>query len=135
MAVRILTRVVGHYPKSNTLQVDMGWTAQGGGQGKTLHYGAFTHTAWSPKPRGSASSGGGHENGDPAAGLQLQGMSQEMGEVSTADGSPIDFEAFPVGTVLAFVPYHSCAAGHCHPSLLVLEDGLVLRELEVAKGW
>jgi len=113
----------------------MGWTAQGGGQGKALHYGAFTHTAWRPKPQESSSGGGLDENGDPAAGLQLQGLTQEMGEVSTADGSPLNFGAFPIGTVLAFVPYHSCATGHCHPSLLVLEDGLVLRELEVAKGW
>ena len=139
VAVRVLTRVVGHYPKTNTLQVDMGWAAQGGGQGAAEHYGAFTHTAWVPTTTQAHRSGGGPGCGslsdDLAAGLRVRHLSQEMGEVSTADGSPLNFGAFPVGTVLAFAPYHSCAAGHCHRALLVLEDGVVVRELEVAKGW
>lgn len=145
VAVRVLTRVVGHSPNTNALQVDMGWAAQGGGQGEAEHYGAFTHTVWVPPntPKAHLLVPGGDPGGDPgsdpggdaAAGLRVRGLTQEIGEVSTADGSPLNFGAFPVGAVLAFAPHRSGAAGHCHRALLVLEDGVVVRELEVAKGW
>jgi len=165
VAVRVLTRVVGHYPNSNMLLVDMGWTAQGGGQGQALDYGTFTHRVWLPKRRpraptdvlppsslssvaeddsngGGASeeAGGGGEYEEPPEvnaqlNLKVACLKQECGEVTTTDGSPLDFDRFPVGCVLAFAPYHSCATGHNHPSLLVLEGGEVTAELEVAKGW
>ena len=40
IAVRVLTRVIGHYPQSNMLLVDMGWTGTSA-QGKEHGYGAF----------------------------------------------------------------------------------------------
>ena len=113
VAVRVLTRVLGHYPKSNMLLVDMGWTAQGGGQGKEAGYGSFP------------------DNPDLAVAV----LKQEAGEVTSADGSPIDFARYPVGSLLHFAPFHSCASGHCHPTLKVVQNGQVVDELEVAKGW
>lgn len=112
VAVRIATRVVGHYPPS-TLLIDMGWTAQGGGQGKEAHYGEFTN----------------------APDLRVRQLKQEAGEVESRDGGAIDFSKYPVGSVLMFAPYHSCAAGHCHQTLKVMADGKLVGELEVAKGW
>jgi|TARA_B110001469_G_scaffold105289_1_gene104576 hypothetical protein len=34
------------------------------------------------------------------------------GEVESSDGSPIDFAAHPIGSILPFAPYHACAATH-----------------------
>ena len=93
-------------------------------------------------PRG----GGGQEGGvrcdgdrpadsDPAARLVVTGLKQEMGEVTTRDGSPLDFAQLPIGTMLAFAPHHSCASGCTHPSLKVVRGGVVVADLDVAKGW
>uniref|UniRef100_A0A7S2C2R7 D-serine dehydratase-like domain-containing protein n=1 Tax=Octactis speculum TaxID=3111310 RepID=A0A7S2C2R7_9STRA len=112
VAVRIATRVVGHYPPS-TLLIDMGWTAQGGGQGKEAYYGEFTN----------------------APDLRIRQLKQEAGEVESREGGSIDFSKYPVGSILMFAPYHSCAAGHCHQSLKVVAHGKIVGELEVAKGW
>jgi D-serine deaminase-like pyridoxal phosphate-dependent protein len=135
IAVRVLTRVVGHYPKSNTLLVDMGWTAQGGGQGKDLNYGAFTHIVGEDVGPTSGKVEELCRTGAAPLGLKVACLKQECGEVTSTDGSPLDFSRFPVGCILAFAPYHSCATGHNHPSLLVLEGDQVVDELEVAKGW
>ncbi len=40
VAVRVLTRVVGHYPASNTLLIDCGWTGCSA-QGAATGYGGF----------------------------------------------------------------------------------------------
>lgn len=36
---------------------------------------------------------------------RLVGMTQEHGQVEATDG-PLDFESFPVGSILALIPYH-----------------------------
>ena len=41
-----------------------------------------------------------------------QSVSVSLGEVESSDGSPIDFAAHPIGSILPFAPYHSCAATH-----------------------
>ena len=107
------------------MQVDMGWTAQGGGQGQDAGYGSFTNIVGMDRPA----------NGGPASNLKLVGLKQEMSEVSTVDGSPLDFSEFPIGSIIAFAPYHSCASGHCHSKLLVMEDGQISGELHVVRGW
>jgi len=138
----------------------MGWTAQGGGQGREDHYGRFTHAVRPAIPRTAAHAGDAATAADGAAtaaaaadavdadadadadavdavvrGLTVVGLKQEMGEVSTLDGSSLDFRALPIGTVLAFAPHHSCASGHAHPRLVAVARGSVVGHFEVAKGW
>eukprot|EP00629_Pelagomonadales_sp_RCC1024_P008753 CAMPEP_0119267440 /NCGR_PEP_ID=MMETSP1329-20130426/5578_1 /TAXON_ID=114041 /ORGANISM="Genus nov. species nov., Strain RCC1024" /LENGTH=424 /DNA_ID=CAMNT_0007267365 /DNA_START=166 /DNA_END=1437 /DNA_ORIENTATION=+ len=87
VAPRVLTRVVGNYPHSNTLLIDCGWTgasAQGAGTG----YGCIPD----------------HPH------LVIASLKQECGEVTTRDGDPIDFSRYPVGTLLEIAPHHSCAS-------------------------
>ena len=101
IAVRVLTRVIGKYPKQNMLLIDCGWTgcsAQGQGQ----HYGRIA----------------GFENHK----LCIKVLKQEAGEVETSDGSPIDFDNFPIGTILEIFPYHSCAATHQHRKIHIIEN-------------
>lgn len=76
IACKVLTRVVGHYPKTNRLQIDCGWTGTSA-QGKEYNYGAIE----------------GHSD------LVIENLKQEAGTVTSADGSPIDYEKYPIGTM------------------------------------
>ena len=49
-------------------------------------------------------------------------LKQEAGEVETSDGSPINFDNFPIGTILEILPYHSCAATHQHRKIHIIEN-------------
>ena len=115
IAVRVLTRVVGHYPKSNTLLIDCGWTGASA-QGKEKGYGGI--------PREST--------------LRILNLKQECGEVGPADGvSPLDYAAYPIGSILEIAPHHSCAATHQHATIHVLEDdgATVGESWRICKGW
>jgi len=106
--------VVGHYPKSNTLLIDCGWTGASA-QGKESGYGCLPD----------------HPH------LRIGKLKQECGEVSTADGSPMNYSAHPIGSLLAIAPFHSCASTHQHSQVHVLhEDGLtVIASWRICKGW
>jgi D-serine deaminase-like pyridoxal phosphate-dependent protein len=114
VAVRVLTRVVGHYPKSNTLVIDCGWTGASA-QGKEAGYGCFPEHAE----------------------LRIASLSQESGRVASADGSPLDFARYPIGSLLALAPFHSCASTHQHAVVHVLDEDrrTIVDEWKVCKGW
>merc|ERR1712023_567583 len=78
IATRVLTRVIGHYPASNMLIVDLGWTGCSA-QGAHIGYGAF--------------------EGHPE--LRIKELKQEAGEVTSAvDGQTLAFKKYPIGTIL-----------------------------------
>ncbi len=97
VATRVLTRVIGHYPQSNMLLIDLGWTGCSA-QGKAHGYGRF--------------------EGHPE--LKIATLKQEAGEVTSSAGGPIDFARFPIGTMLRLMPWHSCAAGAMHGKVEVV---------------
>ena len=102
VAVRILTRVLGHYPATNMLLIDLGWTGASA-QGSDEGYGYF--------------------DGHPE--LKIATLKQEAGEVESATGAPIEFSKFPIGSILQLVPFHSCASSAAHNKMHVLRDGVV----------
>ena len=113
IAVRILTRVVGHYPQSNTLLIDCGWTGASA-QGKEAGYGGFLE----------------HPE------LRIANLKQECGEVTSADGTPLEYERYPIGSFLQIAPFHSCASTHQHAQVHVIgADGDVAASWEICKGW
>lgn len=61
----------------------------------------------------------------------------EQGEVEASDHAPIDFDKYPIGSVLAMLPYHSCAAVKMHDVMHVLdEDGrTILGGYKICRGW
>lgn len=113
VACRVCARVIGHYPKQNMLLIDMGWTgisAQG------------------------AEEGYGYVDGHPD--LRIKKLKQEAGEVEGTDGRPIDFERYPIGSILRVVPWHSCAATHQHTVAHLLgPEGQVVGQWRICKGW
>ncbi|CAE8721474.1 unnamed protein product, partial [Polarella glacialis] len=112
-AVRVCTRVVGQYQKQNTLLVDLGWTGISA-QGAESGYGAI--------------------DGHPE--LRIKVLKQEAGEVTSADGTPLDFSRYPVGLILRVIPHHSCASTHQHVTTHVLDaDGQPMECWEQVRGW
>ena len=63
----------------------------------------------------------------------------ECGEFGPADGSsPLDYDRYPIGSLLELLPHHSCASTHQHTKVHVLsgEDGRTVEKVwEVCKGW
>lgn len=117
IAPRVLTRVVGHYPRASgsasgvgsgghdMILVDLGWSgisAQGAEEGY-----------------GRVETGG--EN-DKRQGLRIAALKQECGEIEAADGGRIKFDDFPIGSLLAISPFHSCASTKMHDAAAVVEE-------------
>lgn len=114
VAIRVLTRVVGHYPSSNTLLVDLGWTGVTSQRGDDIGYGRF--------------------RGAPE--LRVVNFKQEAGVLSTENGTPLDFDKYPVGSLLQLLPYHSCAAAHNHKELYVVDgNDEVVDVWPRVRGW
>ncbi|KAJ8385093.1 hypothetical protein AAFF_G00193140 [Aldrovandia affinis] len=114
VAVRVLTRVVGQYPHRNQLLVDCGWTALSLDSGGRL-------------PTGYAVIEG-HPD------LRLLSMTQEHGRIEAISGK-IDYETFPLGSLLTLIPYHACATAMMHPVYFVHSDGVVVDTWMPTRGW
>ncbi|XP_050164128.1 D-threo-3-hydroxyaspartate dehydratase-like [Myiozetetes cayanensis] len=114
VAIRVLTRVVGHYPHRRQLLVDCGWAAL------SLH-------GRDQGPPGCAAI-----EGHPQ--LRLVGLTQEHGQVEAVDGE-LDFQQFPVGSTLALIPYHACATAAMHPVYFVHAGGKVVELWHPTRGW
>ncbi|XP_019385331.1 PREDICTED: uncharacterized protein LOC109306434 [Crocodylus porosus] len=114
VAVRVLTRVVGHYPQRNQLLVDCGWA------GLSLH------------GLGQLPTGYALVEGHPD--LKLVALTQEHGHVEPAAGV-LDFGKFPLGSLLALIPYHACATAAMHPVYYVHAEGTVVATWQPVRGW
>ncbi|XP_048366475.1 D-threo-3-hydroxyaspartate dehydratase-like [Sphaerodactylus townsendi] len=114
IAVRVLTRVTGHYQHRNQMLIDCGWTAL------SLH-------SLGKLPTGYALVEG-HPN------LKLVGLTQEHGRIEAISGN-LDFAQFPLGSHLSLIPYHSCATAAMHPVYYVHTKGQVVATWKPVKGW
>eukprot|EP00931_Biecheleriopsis_adriatica_P108924 TRINITY_DN83195_c0_g1_i1.p1 TRINITY_DN83195_c0_g1~~TRINITY_DN83195_c0_g1_i1.p1 ORF type:complete len:416 (-),score=87.95 TRINITY_DN83195_c0_g1_i1:36-1283(-) len=114
IAVRVLMRVIGHYPQKNLLLVDMGWTACSK-QGEACGFGRI--------------------EGHPE--LKVSNLKQEAGLLKSSDESALDFSRYPLGTILRLEPYHSCAHTKQHDRIHVLgEDHKTVEATwKICQGW
>ncbi|KAM4604897.1 D-serine dehydratase [Polymixia lowei] len=114
VAVRVLTRVIGHCPHRNQLLIDCGWTGLSlDGAGKL--------------PTGYAMIEG-HPN------LKLLSMTQEHGRVEPISGR-LDYSKFPLGSLLTLIPYHACATAMMHPVYHVHSCGRLVGRWTPTRGW
>ncbi|XP_009082768.1 PREDICTED: D-serine dehydratase-like, partial [Acanthisitta chloris] len=116
VAIRVLTRVIGHYPHRKQLLVDCGWSAL------SLH-------GRDQGPMGCAAI-----EGHPQLRCVLVGLTQEHGQVEAVDGD-LEFERFPVGSILALIPFHACATAAMHPVYYVHAGGKVVELWHPVRGW
>ncbi|XP_078621834.1 D-serine dehydratase-like isoform X1 [Branchiostoma floridae x Branchiostoma japonicum] len=114
IAVQVMTRVIGHYPGNNHLLVDCGWTAL------SLH------------SLGQLPTGFGIIDGHPE--LKLSSMTQEVGKVHAVEGT-LDFDKYPIGTVLKILPYHACATACMHPKYYVHSGEAIVAVWKPCRGW
>uniref|UniRef100_A0A8C5JCC3 D-serine dehydratase-like domain-containing protein n=1 Tax=Junco hyemalis TaxID=40217 RepID=A0A8C5JCC3_JUNHY len=114
VAIRVLSRVIGHYPHRGQLLLDCGWAAL------SLH------------GREQGAAGCAAIEGHPQ--LRLVGLTQEHGLVEAADGQ-LDFERFPLGSTLALIPFHACATAAMHPVYFVHAAGKVVELWRPVRGW
>mmetsp|Transcript_9485 Transcript_9485/g.19271 ORF Transcript_9485/g.19271 Transcript_9485/m.19271 type:complete len:278 (+) Transcript_9485:1849-2682(+) len=112
IACKVCTRVVGHYPHTNSLQIDCGWTGTSA-QGKEYNYGAI----------------------ESEGNLKIDNLKQEAGTVTTKDGTPLDYTKYPIGKMLFILPWHSCASIHQHRKINVVEGEEVVDVWDVCDGW
>ncbi|XP_041659840.1 D-threo-3-hydroxyaspartate dehydratase isoform X1 [Cheilinus undulatus] len=113
VAVRVLTRVIGHCPHRNQLLIDCGWTGISlDGAGKL--------------PTGYAMIEG-HPN------LKLLSMTQEHGRVEPISGQ-LDYSKYPLGSMLTLIPYHSCATAMMHPMYYVHSEGRLVGKWTPTRG-
>ncbi|XP_061694439.1 D-serine dehydratase isoform X2 [Syngnathoides biaculeatus] len=114
VAVRVLTRVIGHCPHRNQLLIDCGWTGlslDGAGKLPT----GYTVIEGHPK-------------------LKLLSMTQEHGRVEPTSGK-LDYEMYPLGSLLTLIPYHSCATAMMHPVYHVHSEGVLVGKWTPTRGW
>lgn len=115
IAAVVVTRVIGHFPgERNQLLIDAGFTALSE-QGFNQLGGTFAIIK-------------DHSN------LQVVGMTQEIGFVQPKSG-PINFEDFPIGSMLYLLQYHSCDTAANFPVYYVHENGIVTEEWIPTRGW
>jgi len=119
VAGKVITRVLGHYPRRNQMLVDCGFTAfTKQGKGSQEH----------PQMIGRV---------DNHPDLMLSNMTQEIGFIDhkSKDGK-IDFSLFPAGSILTLIPYHACATAACFENYYVHDDeGIIKHIWKPCKGW
>ncbi|XP_041698659.1 D-threo-3-hydroxyaspartate dehydratase isoform X1 [Coregonus clupeaformis] len=123
VAVRVLSRVIGHSPHRNQLLLDCGWSALSlDGAGKL--------------PTGYAVIEG-HPD------LRLLSLTQEHGRVEPLSGQ-LDYSQYPLGTLLTIIPYHrsnlgvcvqACATAMMHPVYYIHSEGRLMGKWTPTRGW
>lgn len=63
------------------------------------------------------------EDGTILPGLHVSTVSQELGLVTTIDGSPLEFDRFPIGRRLRILPNHADMTAAAYEDYWVVEDG------------
>jgi D-serine deaminase-like pyridoxal phosphate-dependent protein len=124
IAPSVLTTVIGHQRERNWIIVDAGWTALSRDRGTASHavdqgFGLVCDLA-----------------GAPLGDLIVKATNQEHGTITSRDGSPVDFDQFPIGRRLRILPNHACATCGQHEAYHVVDaTGEVVAVWPRFSGW
>ena len=123
IAVSVLATVVSHSRSMNRIVIDAGGLALSkdrstASQANDCGYGLITDGS-----------------GKLQQALFVDGVSQEHGYVTTRDSSPLDFDAYPIGTVVRVLPNHICMTAAAHDGYHVIENGAVTGYWSRVNGW
>lgn len=115
-AASVLATVAGHYPVRNQLLIDAGALALSKDRGavhvgEEITFGAVL----------------GHPN------FKIASLSQEHGIIECRER--IDYETFPVGSLLRIIPNHSCLSATLFSKFHVVEGDEVVDEWIPVRGW
>ncbi|MEM1057646.1 MAG: alanine racemase [Verrucomicrobiota bacterium] len=122
IALSVLVSVIGHQQDKGWIVTDGGWMALSRDRG----------TARQSRDRGYGLVCG--VDGLPLDGLTVSSANQEHGIITSSQA--IDWDRFPVGTLLRVLPNHACATGAQHDRYHVVEDSReIVAVWERINGW
>ena len=116
--ISVMSRIIGRYPHRNEILIDCG------------------NVGISLDKNDDLDIGYGSIMGYPN--LKLYKLSQEVGKITTIDGSDIDFEdeGLGYGKVLRLIPHHSCLMACQHPYYYIVnDDDTVIDIYNKVGGW
>ncbi|XP_071942310.1 D-serine dehydratase-like [Antedon mediterranea] len=115
IACTVIARVIGHYPDRGHMVMDCGWTALD-----------------NQSQMSKCVTGHGCIVGEPN--LRIDSMTQELGKISAINGK-LDYEKYPIGTILRIYPWHACATASLHEVYHILLDGAIVDQWRPVKWW
>ena len=123
IAISVAARVIGHQREKGWLITDAGWMAMSRDRGTAKQrvdqgYGLVCDAA-----------------GEPLGDLVVREANQEHGIVARRGGGAIDYERFPIGTLLRVLPNHACATAAQFGEYQVVREGRVAETWERFAGW
>ena len=123
IAISVLGTVIGHQREKNWILADAGWMAMSGDRGTAKQkvdqgYGLVCDA-----------------RGEPIGDLIVADANQEHGIIARRDGGSIDFDRFPIGSLVRILPNHACATAAQHAEYQVIRDGRVAETWERFSGW
>ncbi len=109
IAISVLTTVIGHQPRRNTLLIDAGWMALSSDRGTAGHaidqaLGLVVPVDCTARSAGAMTLASGVDTE-----LVVASANQEHGLVVPRSGQPLDFSRYPIGCQLRIWPVHACA--------------------------
>ena len=128
ISISVITRIIGRYPHRNEILIDCGSVG--------LSLDKNSNNIMGMRQEQAIDVGYGGIRGFPN--LKVHALSQEVGKITTVDGSYIDFddEALQYGKVLRLIPHHSCLAACQHPYYYIVDDNdMVIDVYNKVGGW
>lgn len=116
VACFVMTRIIGHYPDRNRLLIDAGALALSKDPGSVHMNDEVTYGCIVDHPQ-----------------LKIKGLSQEHGIVEQE--SPIDYNQYPIGSMLKIIPNHSCLTAAMFPEYQIEEKGKIVDVWKPVRGW
>jgi D-serine deaminase-like pyridoxal phosphate-dependent protein len=124
IALSVAASIIGHQRDKQWLITDAGWMALSRDRG----------TARQRVDQGYGVVCG--EDGRPIDDLIVADANQEHGIIARRGGGAVDFERFPIGTVVRILPNHACATAAQHARYELLPRGEApARRWERVNGW
>lgn len=128
IALSVLTTVIGHQPRRNTLLVDAGWMALSNDRSTTGQH--------LDQGLGLVVCDQSTVGETPAdADLVVVSANQEHGLVSRRDGGEFDFGRFPIGSELRILPVHACSTAAAFAGYHRLAATENTRNVDVVGFW
>ncbi|HEX4332392.1 MAG TPA: alanine racemase [Usitatibacter sp.] len=123
IAISVLGSVIGHQRDKGWIITDAGWMALSRDRGTQKQkvdqgYGVVCDPA-----------------GRPIDDFIVADANQEHGIIARRSGGPVDFERFPIGSLVRILPNHACATAAQHGEYHVLREGRAAETWERFSGW
>jgi len=123
IALSVLASVIGHQRDKGWIITDAGWMALSRDRGTAKQavdqgYGLVCDAM-----------------GRPIDDFIVVDANQEHGIVARRGGGPVDFNRFPIGSLLRILPNHACATAAQHSEYHVIRNGRVAETWERFGGW